>query len=41
MKYRKIVETSIYSFDLEKMKEFYIDKLAYNTSPNKEIGMCS
>ena len=27
MKYRKIVETSIYSFDLEKMKEFYIDKL--------------
>lgn len=27
MKFRKIVETSIYSYDLEKMKEFYIDKL--------------
>ena len=27
MKYRKIVETSIYSSNLEKMKEFYVDKL--------------
>jgi catechol 2,3-dioxygenase-like lactoylglutathione lyase family enzyme len=27
MKFRKIVETSIYSSDLEKMKEFYVDKL--------------
>ena len=27
MKIRKIVETSIYSSHLEKMKEFYIDKL--------------
>lgn len=27
MKLRKIVETSIYSSDLEKMKEFYVDKL--------------
>ena len=28
MKFRKIVETSVYSSDLEKMKEFYVDKLA-------------
>ena len=27
MKFRKIVETSIYSSHLEKMKEFYVDKL--------------
>ena len=27
MKFRKIVETSIYSSDLEKMKKFYVDKL--------------
>jgi len=27
MKFRKIVETSIYSSQLEKMKEFYVDKL--------------
>ena len=27
MKFRKIVELSIYSSDLEKMKEFYVDKL--------------
>jgi catechol 2,3-dioxygenase-like lactoylglutathione lyase family enzyme len=27
MKLRKIVETSIYSSNLEKMKEFYADKL--------------
>ena len=27
MKFRKIVETSIYSSDLEIMKEFYVDKL--------------
>lgn len=27
MKFRKILETSIYSSDLEKMKEFYVDKL--------------
>ncbi len=27
MKFRKIVETCIYSSDLEKMKEFYVDKL--------------
>jgi catechol 2,3-dioxygenase-like lactoylglutathione lyase family enzyme len=27
MKFKKIVETSIYSSDLEKMKEFYVDKL--------------
>jgi len=27
LKFRKIVETSIYSSDLEKMKEFYVDKL--------------
>lgn len=27
MKLRKIVETSIYSSDLEKMKEFYVNKL--------------
>jgi len=27
MKLRKIVETSIYSSNLEKMKEFYVDKL--------------
>lgn len=27
MKFRKIIETSIYSSDLEKMKEFYVDKL--------------
>ena len=27
MKIRKIVETSIYSSHLEKMKEFYVDKL--------------
>src|SRR5215510_2435575 len=27
MKIRKIVETSIYTSDLEKMKEFYVDKL--------------
>ena len=27
MKFRKIVETSVYSSDLEKMKEFYVDKL--------------
>jgi len=27
MKFRKIVETSMYSSDLEKMKEFYVDKL--------------
>jgi len=27
MKFRKIVETSIYTSDLEKMKEFYVDKL--------------
>lgn len=27
MKLRKVIETSIYSSDLEKMKEFYIDKL--------------
>jgi catechol 2,3-dioxygenase-like lactoylglutathione lyase family enzyme len=27
MKFRKIVETSIYSPHLEKMKEFYVDKL--------------
>ena len=27
MKFRKIVESSIYSSDLEKMKEFYVDKL--------------
>ncbi|MFZ0343992.1 MAG: VOC family protein [Nitrososphaeraceae archaeon] len=27
MKFRKIVETSIYSSDLEKMKDFYVDKL--------------
>jgi catechol 2,3-dioxygenase-like lactoylglutathione lyase family enzyme len=28
LKFRKIVETSIYSSDLEKMKEFYVDKLS-------------
>ena len=27
MKFRKIVETSIYSSNLEKMKEFYVEKL--------------
>jgi catechol 2,3-dioxygenase-like lactoylglutathione lyase family enzyme len=27
MKFGKIVETSMYSSDLEKMKEFYVDKL--------------
>jgi len=27
MKFRKIVETSIYTSDLEKMKDFYVDKL--------------
>jgi catechol 2,3-dioxygenase-like lactoylglutathione lyase family enzyme len=27
MKFRKIVETSIYSSNLEKMNEFYVDKL--------------
>lgn len=27
MKFRKIIETSIYSSDLGKMKEFYVDKL--------------
>jgi catechol-2,3-dioxygenase len=27
MKFRKIIETSIYSSELEKMKEFYADKL--------------
>lgn len=27
MRFRKIVETSIYSSDLERMKEFYVDKL--------------
>ena len=27
MKFRKIVETSIYSSHLEKMKKFYVDKL--------------
>ncbi len=27
MKFRKIIETFIYSSDLEKMKEFYVDKL--------------
>ena len=27
MKFRKIVETSIYSSQLDKMKEFYVDKL--------------
>jgi catechol 2,3-dioxygenase-like lactoylglutathione lyase family enzyme len=27
MKFRKIVETSVYSSNLEKMKEFYVDKL--------------
>ena len=27
MKFRKIVETSIYSSHLEKMKEFYVDKI--------------
>ena len=27
MKFRKIIETSIYSTDLIKMKEFYVDKL--------------
>jgi catechol-2,3-dioxygenase len=27
MKFRKIIEISIYSSDLEKMKEFYVDKL--------------
>lgn len=27
MKFRKIIETSIYSSELEKMKEFYVDKL--------------
>ena len=27
MKFRKIIETSIYSPDLDKMKEFYVDKL--------------
>ena len=27
MKFRKIVETSVYSSDLEIMKEFYVDKL--------------
>ena len=27
MKLKKIVETSIYSSHLEKMKEFYVDKL--------------
>jgi len=27
MKFRKIIETSIYSTNLEKMKEFYVDKL--------------
>jgi catechol 2,3-dioxygenase-like lactoylglutathione lyase family enzyme len=27
MKFRKIVETSTYSLNLEKMKEFYVDKL--------------
>jgi catechol 2,3-dioxygenase-like lactoylglutathione lyase family enzyme len=27
LKFRKIVETSIYTSDLEKMKEFYVDKL--------------
>ncbi|MGG6460365.1 MAG: VOC family protein [Candidatus Eiseniibacteriota bacterium] len=27
MKFRKIVETSIYSSELDKMKEFYVDKL--------------
>jgi len=27
MKFRKIVETSIYSSNLEKMKEFYVKKL--------------
>src|SRR5438093_8563676 len=27
MKFRKIVETSIYSSNLEKMKEFYVNKL--------------
>jgi catechol 2,3-dioxygenase-like lactoylglutathione lyase family enzyme len=27
MKFRKIVETSIYSSNLKKMKEFYVDKL--------------
>jgi catechol 2,3-dioxygenase-like lactoylglutathione lyase family enzyme len=26
MRFRKIVETSIYSSDLERMKEFYVDK---------------
>ena len=28
MKFRKIVETSIYTSDLEKMKEFYVGKLS-------------
>ena len=27
MKFRKLIETSVYSSDLEKMKEFYVDKL--------------
>ena len=27
MKIRKIIETSIYSSELENMKEFYVDKL--------------
>jgi catechol 2,3-dioxygenase-like lactoylglutathione lyase family enzyme len=27
MKIRKVVETSIYTSDLEKMKEFYVDKM--------------
>lgn len=27
MKFRKIIETSIYSTDLSKMKEFYVDRL--------------
>jgi catechol 2,3-dioxygenase-like lactoylglutathione lyase family enzyme len=41
MKFRKIVESSIYSSDLEKMKEFYVDRLGLELVLNRKADMFS
>jgi catechol 2,3-dioxygenase-like lactoylglutathione lyase family enzyme len=40
MKFRKIVETSLYSSHLEKMKEFYVDKLGLENMKNPNVQIC-
>jgi len=41
MKFKKIVKTSTYSFHLEKMKKFYVDKLGLKliSELNRKVGM--